>query len=129
MPLGFVLAKQGFVPEVEVTRIVARQLRVPAVDLSHFEVDAKILKLIPAEVAKRHIVLPLKREGRTLTVAMASPTDQVLLQELRFITRYDLFPVFAGEFTLRGLIDKYYDASDQHLQRIQKATHGRDAAE
>ncbi|HEY9382823.1 MAG TPA: type IV-A pilus assembly ATPase PilB [Gemmatimonadales bacterium] len=124
MPLGFVLAKQGFVPEVEVTRIVARQLRVPAVDLSHFEVDAKILKLIPAEIAKRHIVLPLKREGRTLTVAMASPTDQVLLQELRFITRYDLFPVFAGEFTLRGLIDKYYDASDQQLQAILRDMEG-----
>jgi type IV pilus assembly protein PilB len=124
MPLGFIIAKQGLVPEVEITRIVARQLRVPAVDLSHFEVDAKILKLIPAEIAKKHVVLPLKREGRTLTVAMASPTDQVLLQELRFITRYDLFPVFAGEFTLRGLIDKYYDASDQQLQAILKDMEG-----
>ncbi len=124
MPLGFILAKQGLVPEVEVTRIVARQLRVPAVDLSRFEVDAKILKLIPADLAKRHIVLPLKREGRTLTVAMSDPTDQVLLQELRFITRYDLFPVFAGEFTLRTLIDKYYDASDQQLQTILKDMEG-----
>jgi type IV pilus assembly protein PilB len=124
MPLGYILAKQGLVPEVEVTRIVARQLRVPAVDLSRFEVDPKILKLIPADLAKRQIVLPLKREGRTLTVAMSDPTDQVLLQELRFITRYDLFPVFAGEFTLRGLIDKYYDASDQQLQTILKDMEG-----
>jgi type IV pilus assembly protein PilB len=124
MPLGFILAKQNLVPEVEITRIVARQLRVPAVDLSKFEVDAKIVKLIPADIAKRHIVLPLKREGRTLTVAMANPTDQVLLQELRFITRYDLFPVFAGEFTLRTLIDKYYDASDQQLATILKDMEG-----
>ena len=124
MPLGFIVAKQGLVPEVEITRIVARQLRVPAVDLSRFEVDSKILKLIPADIAKRHIVLPLKREGRTLTVAMANPTDQVLLQELRFITRYDLFPVFAGEFSLRTLIDKYYDASDQQLQSILKDMEG-----
>ncbi len=129
MPLGFVLAKQGLVPEVEITRIVARQLRVPAVDLSHFEVDQKILKLIPPEIAKRHVVLPLKREGRTLTVAMSSPTDQVLLQELRFITRYDLFPVFAGEFTLRSLIDKYYDASDMQLQAILKDMEGADEVE
>src|SRR5437773_1930533 len=97
MPLGYILAKQGLVPEVEITRIVARQLRVPAVDLTRYEVDPKIIKLIPADIAKRHVVLPLKREGRTLTVAMSNPTDQVLLQELRFITRYDLFPVFAGE--------------------------------
>lgn len=124
MPLGFILAKQNLVPEVEITRIVARQLRVPAVDLSRFEVDAKIIKLIPADIAKRHIVLPLKREGRTLTVAMANPTDQVLLQELRFITRYDLFPVFAGEFTLRTLVDKYYDASDMQLQTILKDMEG-----
>ena len=54
MPLGYVIAKHGFVPDVEITRIVARQLRVPAVDLSRFEVDQRILKLIPAEVAKRH---------------------------------------------------------------------------
>src|SRR5262249_12728210 len=74
-PLGFVVVKQGLVPEFETPGIGARQLRVPAVDLSHFEVDQKILKLIPAEIAKRHTVLPLKREGRTLTVAMASPTD------------------------------------------------------
>jgi type IV pilus assembly protein PilB len=94
------------------------------VDLSRFEVDAKIIKLIPSDIAKRHIVLPLKREGRTLTVAMANPTDQVLLQELRFITRYDLFPVFAGEFTLRTLVDKYYDASDMQLQSILKDMEG-----
>ncbi|MGH7560868.1 MAG: type IV-A pilus assembly ATPase PilB [Gemmatimonadales bacterium] len=124
MPLGFVVAKQGTVPDVEVTRIVARQLRVPAVDLSRFEVDSKILKLIPADVAKRQIVLPLKREGRTLTVAMANPTDPVLLQELRFITRFDLFPVFAGEFTLRQLVDKYYNESDMQLQAILKDMEG-----
>ena len=120
MPLGYILAKQGLVAEVELTRIIARQLRVPAVDLSRFEVDQKILRLIPGDVAKRHMVLPLKREGRTLTVAMANPTDQVLLQELRFITRYDLFPVFAGEFTLRTLVDRYYDASDLQLQALLK---------
>src|ERR1041385_3195293 len=129
MPLGYILAKQGLVPEVEITRIVARQLRVPAVDLSRFEVDQKLVRLIPTDIAKRHFVLPLKREGRTLTVAMANPTDQVLLQELRFITRFDLFPVFAGEYTLRNLVEKYYDASDQQLQAILKDMEGMEDVE
>ena len=120
LPLGYVVTKQGLVPEVEVTRLVARQLRVPAVDLSHFDADPKILRLIPADLAKRHLLLPLKRDGRTLTVAMGNPTDQILIQELRFITRYDLFPVFAGELTLRAMIDRYYDAGDQQLQAILK---------
>ena len=124
MPLGFVVAKQGLVPEVEVTRLVARQLRVPAVDLSRFEADQKLLRLIPGDTARRHLVLPLKRDGRTLTVAMANPTDQILLQELRFITRFDLFPVFAGEVTLRNLIDRYYQGGDLALQSILKDMEG-----
>ena len=107
--LGYVLVKMGVLPEVEITKVLARQHRMPAVDLSRFEVDQKILKLIPSDVARKHIVLPLKREGRTLTVAMADPTDHGLLQDLKFITRFDLFPVMAGEFTLRNLIDKYYE--------------------
>jgi len=114
--LGYVLIRMGLVPEVEITKVLARQHRLPAVDLSRFEVDAKILKLIPSDVAKKHCVLPLKREGRTLTVAMADPSDHGLLQDLKFITRFDLFPVLAGEYTLRNLIEKYYDAPDQASQ-------------
>ena len=101
--LGYVLVKLGLVPEIEITKILARQHRMPAVDLSRFEVDPKILKLIPADLANKHVVLPLKREGRTLTVAMADPTNMGLLEDLKFITRYDVFPVLAGEYTLRSL--------------------------
>lgn len=114
--LGYVLIKLGLIPEVEVTKVLARQHRMPAVDLSRFEVDGKILKLIPGDVARKHCVLPLKREGRTLTVAMADPSDHGLLQDLKFITRFDLFPVLAGEYTLRNLIEKYYDGSEQQTQ-------------
>ncbi len=126
--LGFVLVQMGVLPEVEITKVLARQHRMPAVDLSRFEVDQKILKLIPSDVARKHCVLPLKREGRTLTVAMADPTDHGLLQDLKFITRFDLFPVLAGEFTLRNLIEKYYEVGDAtqqaQLQEILKDMEG-----
>ena len=120
--LGYVLVKLGFVPEIEITKILARQYRMPAVDLSRFEVDPRILKLIPPEMATKHIVVPLKREGRTLTVALADPTDSGLLDDLKFITRYDLFPVIAGEFTLKALIEKHYEAdkSEEQLQSLLK---------
>ena len=119
--LGYVLVKLGFVPEIEVTKVLARQYRMPAVDLSRFEVDPRILKLIPSEMASKSVVLPLKREGRTLTVAMADPTDFGLLEDLKFITRYDVFPVIAGEYTLRMLIEKHYgNANDQQFQDILK---------
>src|SRR4051794_3879091 len=119
--LGYVLVKLGLVQELEITKVLARQYRMPAVDLSRFEVDPKIIKLVPADMATKSVVLPLKREGRTLTVAMADPTDLGLLEDLKFITRFDLFPVIAGEYTLRNLIDKYYQQSnDQELQTILK---------
>ena len=122
--LGYVLVKLGLVQELEITKVLARQHRMPAVDLSRFEVDPKLVKLIPGDLATKHVVLPLKREGRTLTVAMADPTDHGLLEDLKFITRYDLFPVIAGEFTLRALIEKHYESSDQQLQSILKDMEG-----
>ncbi|MFZ5623283.1 MAG: type IV-A pilus assembly ATPase PilB [Gemmatimonadota bacterium] len=122
--LGYVLVKLGMVPETEITRILGRQYRMPAVDLSRFEVDPKVLRLIPADMATKHVVLPLKREGRTLTVAMADPTNLGLLEDLKFITRYDLFPVIAGEYTLRSLIEKHYQSADQQLAVLLKDMEG-----
>ncbi|MDH4130263.1 MAG: type IV-A pilus assembly ATPase PilB [Gemmatimonadota bacterium] len=122
--LGYVLVKLGLVQELEVTKVLARQSRMPAVDLSRFEVDPKIIKLVPADFALKHIVLPLKREGRTLTVAMADPSNTGVLDDLKFITRYDLFPVIAGEYTLRNLIEKHFESSDQQLQTILKEMEG-----
>ena len=116
--LGYVLVKLGLIQEIEITKVLARQYRMPAVDLSNFQVDSKIIRLIPAEMAVKNVVLPLKREGRTLTVAMADPTDIGLLEDLKFITRYDLFPVIAGEFTLRALIEKHYDTAAAEQQQL-----------
>src|SRR6476659_2967771 len=120
--LGFVLVKLGLVPEIEITKVLARQYRMPAVDLSRFDVDPKILKLVPADMAAKGVVLPLKREGRTLTVAMADPSDLGLLEDLKFITRFDLFPVIAGEYTLRALIEKHYQSGNnqQELENLLK---------
>ncbi len=116
--LGYVVVRLGMVEENEVTKILARLFRMPAVDLSRFEVEPTVLKLIPADIATKQVVLPLKREGRTLTVAMADPTNIGLIDDLKFITRYDLFPVLAGEQVLRKLLERHYESSDQQLQEI-----------
>jgi type IV pilus assembly protein PilB len=120
MRLGYCLVKLGLVQETEITKALARQYRMPAVDLSRFEVDPKIIKLVPADVAVKHMVLPLKREGRTLTVAVADPTNLGVVDDLKFITRYDIFPVIAGEYTLRNAIERYYEQTDAQLQTILK---------
>ncbi|HEV8495271.1 MAG TPA: ATPase, T2SS/T4P/T4SS family [Gemmatimonadaceae bacterium] len=113
MRVGYNLVKLGFIQEIELTKILAKQHKMPAVDLSRFEVDRKLAKMIPSDLALKNLVIPLKRDGRTLTVAMADPANLGVLEDLKFITRYDIFPVIAGEYTLRNLIDKVYAVSDE----------------
>ncbi len=116
--LGYVLVKLGFVLEIEITKMLARQYHVPAVDLSQFQVDEKIIKLVPSDVALKHTILPLKRDGRSLTVAMAEPGNMQVVDDLKFITRCDIVPVIAGEYTLRTAIEKYYDETDAQLESL-----------
>ena len=129
MRLGYTLVKLGFVEETEITKMLARQYRMPAVDLTRFDVDQRIVKLIPADVAVKHTVLPLKREGRTLTVAMSDPTNMTVVDDLKFITRFDIFPVIAGEYTLRTAIERYYEQTDAQLQTILKDIEDEDELE
>jgi type IV pilus assembly protein PilB len=116
--IGYALVKLGFVAEEDLTRALARQYRVPAVDLARVQVEPRILKLVPAEVAIKHLVLPLRRVGRTLTVAMVNPHDLSAIDVLKFISRSEIEPVVAGEFTLRKQLEKYYDTADQKMSEI-----------
>ena len=110
--IGYALVKLGFVQEEELTRMLAKQYRVPAVDLEKIKVDEKILRLIPADVASKHLVLPLRRVGRMLTVAMTNPTDFGAIDVLKFITKLDIEPVIVGEYTLRKHLEGYYGSAD-----------------
>ncbi|HXQ29967.1 MAG TPA: type IV-A pilus assembly ATPase PilB [Gemmatimonadales bacterium] len=126
MRLGYTLVKLGYIEETEVTKMLARQYRMPAVDLSRFEVDPKILRLLTADIATKYTVLPLKREGRTLTIAIADPNNVTAIEDIKFITRCDVFPVVAGEYTLRNAIERYYQQSDAQLQTLLKSVEAED---
>jgi len=106
--IGYALIKLGFIQESELTRSLAKQYRVPAVDLDRVQVDPKIVKMVPGDLALRYLVLPLRRVGRMLTVAMANPTDAGAIDNLKFITRHDIEPVIVGEYTLRKHLENYY---------------------
>jgi type IV pilus assembly protein PilB len=118
--VGFSLVKLGFLSEQDLVRALARQHRVPAVDLERVKLDPKVLKLVPAEIAVKHQVLPLRRVGRTLTVAMSNPTDLGVIDDLKFITRFDIEPVIAGDFTLRKIIEKEYEQNDERMTELLK---------
>jgi type IV pilus assembly protein PilB len=117
--IGYALVKLGFVDEDELTRMLARQYRVQAVDLEKIKVDQKILRLVSPDMAQKHLVLPLRRVGRTLTVAMTNPLDFKAIDDLKFITRLDIDPVVAGEYTLRKHLESYYGApEDDQIQEL-----------
>ncbi len=111
--LGYTLVKMGMVAELDLTKILAKQHRMPAVDLSRFEVDPKIARMVSADLAQKHLLLPLKREGRTLTVALSDPTNLGVLEDLKFITRCDIVPVIAGEYTLATMVEKVFGSTDE----------------
>ena len=116
--LGLTVVKMGLVSETDVVRMLARQYRMPAVDLSKFEVDTRLLKLVPAELASKHTVLPLKRDGRQLTVAIADPNAMAVVDDLKFITRYDIVPILAGEYSMRAAIEEHYESNEIHMQSL-----------
>ena len=125
--VGFSLVKLGFLGEQDLVRALARQHRIPAVDLERVKLDPKILKLIPTDIALKHQVLPLRRVGRTLTVAMANPTDLGVLDDLKFVTRLDIEPVIAGDFSLRKIIEKEYEGgADERINDLLKQIESED---
>ncbi|MDQ3521984.1 MAG: Flp pilus assembly complex ATPase component TadA, partial [Gemmatimonadota bacterium] len=119
--VGMSLIKLELVSEQDLTRVLARQYRVPAVDIDNVKLDPKLVKLIPSDVALKHTVLPLRRVGRTLTVAMANPTDLGVIDDLKFITRFDIEPVIAGEQSLRTIVDREYEGfTDEKIRALLK---------
>ncbi len=112
--LGFTLAKLGYVSDDEITSFLSQQYRVPTVNLEEYEIDAEILKLVPKEPCERHKVIPVSRTGNALIVAMADPTNLNAIDDLKFLTGYNIEPVIASETAIHGAIEKYYNAGPSY---------------
>jgi type IV pilus assembly protein PilB len=107
--IGATLARLGFVDDNELSAFVAKQYGLKAINLNNMELDAELLKLIPKDVAQRHQVVPLERSGSTLTVAMSDPSNIYAIDELKFLTQYNIRPVVASESAIEATILRYYD--------------------
>ncbi len=117
--LGYNLVKLGHVKEEDITSLLSEQYGVPAIHLEHFEIDESILKHIPSDVAQKYLLIPIERTGATLTVAMADPSNVFALDDVRFITGYQVEPVVAAEASIREAIGKYYGSShDIQLKEV-----------
>jgi type IV pilus assembly protein PilB len=122
--LGKAFVSLGFVKDEEITSLLSRQYGVPSINLDHFEVDPTIIKIIPAETARKYQVLPLSRSGAVLTIAMADPTNVFAMDDIKFMTGYNVEPVVASEIALERAIDRYYGSSRslqlRQEQRVEK---------
>src|SRR5437667_12579661 len=111
--LGSVLVKLGYLSDEDVTNFLSRQYGVPAINLSYFEIDPTVVKLIPQDTAKRYQILPLSRVGASLTIAMVDPTNVFAMDDIKFMTGFNIEPVVASESSIIEGIDKAYGLADK----------------
>src|ERR671912_606472 len=109
--LGFNLVKMGFVKDEEITALLSKQYGVPSINLTQFEIDPAVIKLIPSDTAQKYQIVPLSRAGATLTIAMTDPTNVFAMDDIKFMTGYNVEPVVASETAVTEAIQKYYPSS------------------
>jgi|CXWL01.1.fsa_nt_gi type IV pilus assembly protein PilB len=109
--LGLNLVKLGFVKDDEVTSLLSRQYGVPSIDIHEFDIDPSVINLVAAETAQKYGVVPLARAGAKLTVAMTDPTNVFAMDDIKFMTGYNVEPVVASESGILAAIQKYYGSA------------------
>jgi len=115
--LGSTLVKLGFIGEEKLLQFLSRQYGISSVDLNNFEIDENIIKLVPTDVVQKYHVVPVKRSGAVLSVAMVDPTDMFAIDDIKFMTGYEVVPLVASEGAITAVINKYYDQA-QSLQSV-----------
>ncbi len=126
--LGTCLVKMGLVSDDDITAVLSRQYGVPSINLKFYEVDPAVIKLVPQETAVRYQIVPLSRVGSTLTIAMTDPTNVFAMDDIKFMTGFNVEPVVASETAISEAISKFYGAveSVEELDKVMKDLTGED---
>ena len=106
--LGLNLVALGFVKDDDITALLSKQYGVPSINLTQFDIDPGVIKLIPAETCHKYQIIPLSRSGATLTIAMTDPTNVFAMDDVKFMTGYNVEPVVASESAVADALEKYY---------------------
>ncbi len=127
--LGTCLVKMGLVSDEDITAVLSRQYGVPSINLKFYEVEASVIKLVPQETAVRYQVVPLSRVGSTLTIAMTDPTNVFAMDDIKFMTGFNVEPVVASESAISEAIGKFYGSieNDEEIDKVMKDLAGEDA--
>ena len=116
--LGFNLTKLGFISEKDLTVFLSKQYGIPTVDLTTQEIDPEIVKLIPEDVAQKYQVIPVSRTGSTLVVAMADPSNIFAIDDIKFLTGYNVEPLVASDAQIKAAIEKHYETPEMGLEGV-----------
>ena len=127
--LGAALVKLGFLSDDDVTNFLSRQYGVPAINLNYFEIDPSVVKLIPYDTAKRYQILPLSRVGASLTIAMVDPTNVFAMDDIKFMTGFNIEPVVASEAAILEGIEKAYNTVPEEDLESVMASMGEEGAD
>ena len=106
--IGSILVELDFVTEDDITNVLSHQYGVPSINLDYFEIDPDVVKLIPLETAQKYQVIPLSRVGSTLTIATTDPSNVFAMDDIKFMTGFNIEPVIASEGAITRAIEKYY---------------------
>lgn len=109
--LGSILIDQKLLTEEKLTSFLSKQYGVPSVNLADYEIDPAVIKIIPPEVVQKYQLLPVNRAGATLIVAVSDPSNLFAIEDIKFMTGYNIEMVVASERDIKTSIDKYYDQS------------------
>jgi len=102
------LIRSGFIKEDELLSFLSAQYRVPSIKISKIEVNPNVIKLVPSSISKKYFIIPINRVGPKLTMAMADPSNIVVIDEIKFMTGFNVEPVVASETEIIDAIKKYY---------------------
>src|SRR6266446_520266 len=111
--LGYNLTKLGYIKESDLTAFLSKQYGVPSINLSDFEIEQDVINLVPKDVAEKHQVIPVNKSGANLIVAMADPSNIYAIDDLKFLTGYNIEVVVASEVAIKESIERYYDEGEQ----------------
>src|SRR5690606_31547082 len=107
--LGYALAKLGYINDDAITNFLSNQYRLPAVNLDEYEIDGDVIKLVNKDVCIKHGIVPVSRSGSSLIVAMSDPTNLHAIDDIKFLSGYNVEPVVASETSIQAAIDRYYN--------------------
>ncbi len=109
--LGEALVRLGLLDEQDLVRVLSKQYGIPSVDLASFEIDPEVVKLVPEDLVQKYRIMPINRVGSTLIVAVEDPANMFAVDDVKFLTGYNVEMVLAAPSAIKETIDRYYDSS------------------